>query len=284
MNTMHMRMLKILFLILGCYLILVVLTFFFQGRMVFFPDPHIVATPGSIGLDFEEVWLTASDGTVLHSWFVPGPGRGSGVTALFFHGNAGNISHRLEMLEVIHELGLNCLIFDYRGYGRSRGTPSERGMYKDGEAAWNWLVRDRGVPVDKIVCWGRSLGGPVAARLAGDHGPGALIIESTFTSLPDLGQKIYPFLPVNLISRLRFPTRKHVQELSCPVLVVHSTEDEIVPFAFGKKLFRAAPEPKRFLRIHGGHNNGFVLSRKIYVDGVREFLTEFGLSGTEGKV
>ena len=270
-------MLKILLIILGGYLLLLVLTFFFQGRMVFFPDPNLAGSPRSIGLNYEDVWLTASDSTRLHGWYVPGAGEGIKATALFCHGNAGNISHRLEMLEVIHELGLNCLIFDYRGYGRSKGAPSEQGFYRDAEAAWTWLIKNKGIQARNIICWGRSLGGPVAARLARDHKPGALIIESTFTSLPDLGQKIYPFLPVKLISRLRFPTRKFVRKLSCPVLVVHSTGDEIVPFAFGERLFKAAPDLKRFLAIQGGHNEGFIVSGETYVRGVQEFLRDVGM-------
>lgn len=270
----HM-MLKILFIILGGYLLLLVLTFFFQGRMVFFPDSQMAGTPGSIGLDYEDVQLRASDGVKLHGWFVPSPG-GRG-TALFCHGNAGNISHRLEMIEIIHRLGLNCLIFDYRGYGRSQGSPSEQGLYRDAEAAWTWLVQDKEVNPASIICWGRSLGGPVAAWLARDKGPGAVIIESTFTSLPDLGQKIYPFLPVKLISRLRFPTQKYVRNLNCPVLVVHSTGDELVPFAFGERLYKAAPDPKQFLAIRGGHNDGFVVSGQAYVQGLNDFLSDTGM-------
>ncbi len=270
-------MLKILLIILGGYLLLLVLTFFFQGRMVFFPDPNLVESPKSIGLNYEDIWLTASDGTRLHGWYVPGPEEGSKATALFCHGNAGNISHRLEMIEIIHRVGLNCLMFDYRGYGRSQGSPSEQGLYRDAEAAWTWLVQDKDVSPASIICWGRSLGGPVAARLARDKGPGAVIIESTFTSLPDLGQKIYPFLPVKLISRLRFPTQKYVRNLNCPVLVVHSTGDEIVPFVFGERLYKAAPDPKRFLAIRGGHNDGFVVSGQAYDQGLNGFLSDTGM-------
>jgi len=270
-------MIKILLFILGAYLLVLVLAFFFQGRMVFFPDTQMAGTPSSIGLDFEEVWLTASDGIRLHGWFVQGGGEGTRVTALFCHGNAGNIFHRLEMLEVIHRLGLSCLMFDYRGYGKSQGSPSEQGLYRDAQAAWEWLVQDKEIDPESVVCWGRSLGGPVAARLARDHQPGALIIESTFTSLPDLGQKLYPFLPVSLISRLRFPTEKYVRTLTCPLLVAHSTEDEIVPFVFGERLYKAAPEPKQFLPIRGGHNDGFAVSGQAYVRGVQEFLIYSGL-------
>jgi hypothetical protein len=196
---------------------------------------------------------------------------------LFLHGNAGNISHRLEMLKIVHQLGLNCFMLDYRGYGQSQGSPSEQGLYTDAEAAWNWLVQEKGLSSRDIICWGRSLGGAVAAYVARDKNPGALIIESSFTSLPELGQKLYPFLPVKMISRMSFSTTQYIKYMSCPVLVVHSPEDEIVPFAFGEELYRSAKEPREFLQIQGGHNEGFLVSGEAYFRGVRDFLQRFGL-------
>lgn len=272
-------MIKVLILIISGYLLLVCLAFIFQYKLVFFPDSRLAGTPESVGLDFEDVFLETSDGLRIHGWFVPGPKGKNRASVIFFHGNAGNISHRLETVEIIHRLGLSCLIIDYRGYGRSQGSPSELGLYKDAEAAWKWLVEEKRVEPTEIIPWGRSLGGPVAARLGRDRNTGALIIESTFTSLPELGQRFYPFLPLKLISRLRFPTRKYVQDLSCPVLVVHSTEDDLVPFAFGQKLFESAPMPKRLLKIEGGHNEGFLVSGKRYEQGVGDFLRDFELMG-----
>lgn len=270
-------MIKILLTIIGLYLLIVILTYFFQGRMVFYPDRHLSVTPESIGLTYEEVQLWTSDGVCLQGWFIPGSKEQVQSTVLFFHGNAGNISHRMETLDIIHKLNLSCLIFDYRGYGQSQGSPTEKGLYKDGQAAWSWLLQKKGLQPKEIICWGRSLGGPIAARLARDKLPGGLIIESTFTSLTDMGQKLYPFLPVKLISRFRFPTQKYVQDLSCPVLLVHSTEDDLVPFVFGQKLFESAPEPKRLLKIKGGHNDGFLVSGEHYKQGVKDFLKEFKL-------
>jgi hypothetical protein len=268
---------KILLCILGGYLLVVFLAFVFQDRMVFFPDPHLVGNPGNLGLDYEDVWIESADGYRLHGWFVPGPRDNARATVLFLHGNAGNISHRLEMLKIVHQLGLNCLMLDYRGYGQSQGSPSEQGLYTDAEAAWNWLVQEKGLSSRDIICWGRSLGGAVAAYVARDKNPGALIIESSFTSLPELGQKLYPFLPVKMISRMSFSTPQYIKYMSCPVLVVHSPEDEIVPFAFGEELYRAAKEPREFLQIQGGHNEGFLVSGEAYFCGVRDFLQRFGL-------
>jgi hypothetical protein len=269
-------MIKIVLATIVClYLLVVLLVFFFQARMVFFPQAELVATPASVGLGYEEVWLRASDGVRLHGWFLPAPG-GRGV-ALFCHGNAGNVSHRMETLQTMHGLGLSCLIFDYRGYGKSGGSPAERGLYRDAEAALDWLVESKGIEPSRIICWGRSLGGPVAARLARDRSPGALVLESTFTTLPELGKKLYPYLPITLISRFRFPTRRYVRTAGCPVLVVHSAEDELVPIWFGRKLYEAAPEPKSFLTIRGGHGEGFLVSGDLYTRGVRDFLQKHGL-------
>jgi len=244
--------------------------FLFQSRLVYFPMSKMDGSPEDMGLSYEDVRLTASDGVELHGWFVPAEGA-RGVV-LFCHGNAGNISHRLETMALIHGLGLSVFIFDYRGYGQSEGKPSEEGTYKDAWAAWQYLTRDRDMAPKDIVVWGRSLGGPIAAWLAREATPGALILESTFTSIPDIGAKLYPFLPVRLIARIGYNTGEYVSNVKCPVLVVHSPQDRLVYFEFGCRLFEAAPEPKEFLKITGDHNNGFLVSGAIYRDGVDAFL------------
>jgi hypothetical protein len=267
-------MIKVLLALGGGYLLVVLLAFVFQARMVFYPESSLAGTPGDLGLEYEDVWLTSSDGIRVHGWYVPSE-RGR-TTVLFLHGNAGNISHRLEMLDIIHRLGLNCLIIDYRGFGQSQGSPSEQGVSLDAEAAWDWLVASKGLGSQDIISWGRSLGGPVAARLARDRTPGALIIESSFTSMPELGQKLYPFLPVKMISRFSFPTLNYIQDLSCPLLVVHSGDDKLVPFQHGKRLYKAAGGPKEFLKISGAHNDGFLVSGETYFRGISDFLQRFG--------
>lgn len=266
-----------LLLILVCgYLLLFGLTFFLQNKLLYFPDAKIQYTPGDIGLDFEEVSFSSRDGLKLHGWFVPGPVRENRRLVLFFHGNAGNISQRLDQLRLIHQLGLACFIFDYRGYGKSEGQTSEKGTYLDAEGAWDYLISTRGVGPEDIICWGRSLGGPIAARLARDRTPLALIVESAFTSLPAMARKLYPFLPVKLLPVYRYPTVEYLQSRDCPVLIVHSREDEIVPFSFGRKLFALAREPKEFLELSGGHNDGFLSSGETYTDGVKRFLGRLG--------
>ncbi|MFP3983710.1 MAG: alpha/beta hydrolase [Desulfurivibrionaceae bacterium] len=264
-------------LLAGVYLVVVALAWGFQDRLVFFPSSEITATPADIGLDFEEVRMETEDGVSIHGWFLPGPEGSGGPTVLFSHGNAGNISQRLEWLRIVHELGLACLVVDYRGYGKSGGRPSEKGLYRDSRAAWNWLLDEKGLKEEEILVWGHSLGGAVAAGLAMETSPGALIVESAFTSLPEMGQKAYPFLPVRLISNMRFPTEKYISQVDCPVLVVHSPGDETVPYEFGHRLYRSAPEPKSFLGISGGHNEGFLVSGEKYVAGIREFIDGAGL-------
>lgn len=239
--------------IAAVYIGLCLLVCLTQARLVYFPLREIEATPRSLGLSFEEVKLHASDGVELSAWLIPCD-RPRG-TVLFCHGNAGNISHRLHIIRMFHDLGFSMLIFDYRGYGASQGSPTERGTYLDAQAAWDYLI-ERQIPPGQIVIFGESLGGAVAAWLAKERTPGALVLQSTFTSLPDLGARLYWWLPVRLLSRFRYNARSHVRQVKCPVLVAHSPTDEIVPYALGSRLFEAASEPKEFLELSGSHNDG----------------------------
>lgn len=242
----------------------------FQARLVYLPARTLMGTPKDLGLRYEEVTLGTEDGYQLHGWYVP-TGEPH-PTLLFFHGNAGNISHRLESLRLFHQLGLNTFIFDYRGYGQSQGSPSERGTYLDATAAWRYLTEHRQIPPHRIVLFGRSLGSAVAIWLASRTAPSALVIESAFTSLPDLAAKIYPFLPVRWLSRIRYDNHRLIRQVRCPILVIHSPTDEVVPFAHGRALFDLANDPKQFLTIRGGHNDGFLVSQDVYLRGIDEFL------------
>jgi hypothetical protein len=251
---------------------LTLVLYLLQERLIYFPTYTWEATPAEIGLPFEEVWLETADGVKLSGWFVPAPQpRG---TVLFFHGNAGNISHRLGSLELFHRLGLNTFILDYRGYGRSEGRPSEAGTYLDAGAAWRYLVETRGVPPAEIIIFGESLGGAVAAWTAETYTPGGLILLASFTSIPDMGAQAYPFLPVRLLSRLQYNTLERMPHLNCPVLIIHSPQDEIVPFRHAQRLFEAAQQPKQFLEIRGDHNGGPLLSAQVYERGLAEFITK----------
>lgn len=259
------------------YLAICVLMWLFQERLLFLPGipgRSLDATPQAVGLPYEEVALPAADGVRLHGWWVPA--AGARFTLLHLHGNAGNISHRLELLQIFHALGVNVLLFDYRGYGRSEGAPSEAGLHRDAEAAWTHLTQQRRLAPADIVVHGQSMGGVFAAWLAARRAPAGLILESAFTSAPDIAADVYPWLPGRWLARLRLDTRGALAEVRCPVLVIHSTDDEIIPYAHGERLHAAAREPKRLLAIGGDHNAGFWISREAYAAGVREFLA--GLS------
>jgi fermentation-respiration switch protein FrsA (DUF1100 family) len=253
----------------GC---VVGLVFLFQSHLVYYPQigRELSATPQAYGLRYEDVEIATEDGERIFGWWVPvAEARG---TALIFHGNAGNISHRLDYLRMFHRLRYSSFIIDYRGYGRSSGSPSEAGTYRDAAAAWEHLTAKRGIAAGDIVLFGESLGGAVASWLAARTTPRALVMHSTFTSAPDLGAQVYWFLPVRLISRFRYDNLSRLAEVKAPVLIIHSREDDIVPYAHGERLYQAAPEPKQLLTLRGGHNDAFVFVRDEWVRALDEFL------------
>ncbi len=255
------------------YVLLSLVLYLMQGKMVFLanmPGRALTASPDMMGLEYEDVYLTTSDDERLHGWYVPAS-ESRGVV-LFFHGNAGNISHRLDSIAIFHQLGLDTLIIDYRGYGQSTGKASEQGTYLDAQAAWSYLVDERGIASNRIIIFGRSLGGAIGAWLAAEHTPAAAIIESSFSSGVDMARRLYPFLPVRLITRLRYPVTEYASQLDCPVLVVHSRQDEIIPFDMGQSIYAAVKQRKSFLELRGDHNNGFVISRTEYVAGLDGFI------------
>ena len=266
---------NILIFVAIAYAAIVMVLFLFQSRLVYFPNigREFSATPQAYGLDFESVNIPTDDGETLHAWWVPA--KDARGTILFFHGNAGNISHRIDYLLMFRKLGYATLIFDYRGYGNSTGSPSEAGTDRDAAAAWRWLTQTRGLRPEEIVYVGESLGAAVASGLAVRHPPRALVLLSTFTSVPDLGAKIYPFIPVRLISRYSYDNRAHVRQIKVPVLVAHSRQDDIIPFAHGQEIFLAANEPKQFLEMSGGHNDGFIFMREDWVGVLAAFLERY---------
>lgn len=246
-----------------------------QPRLLYYPQlptRDIEVTPAQFGLSFEDVHLTAGDGTQLHGWYVPATDpRG---TLLFSHGNAGNISHRIDSVELYHSLGLNVLIYDYRGYGKSEGKPSEAGTYLDVKAAWDYLLEERRIEPQQIVIFGRSLGAAMAADLASQNSSAGVILESAFTSVPDMAASLYPWLPVRLLTRFQYNNLKKVARITSPILVVHSHEDEMIPYAHGEQLFARANEPKQFFELHGSHDDGYHVSRTIYMEMLQRFLGE----------
>jgi hypothetical protein len=265
----------ILIALAGGYVILAALLFIFQGMLVYRPTRKHVATPDQHErpMDYEDVWLHASDGVKLHGWFVPSEESPKGAV-LMFHGNGGNVSHRIETIAIFHEMGYDAMIIDYRGYGLSEGSPGEQGTYRDAEAAWKYLIRTRKFDRNRIVIFGRSLGSAVAAWLAVEKHSAGLILESPFTSVPDMGAELYKFLPVRMLARINYDTLGRINQVRCRLLIIHSPDDEIIPYHHGQKLFQAAKEPKTFQEIIGGHNDGFIRSGDVYTGCISKFLTE----------
>ncbi|MFH1553106.1 MAG: alpha/beta hydrolase [Candidatus Omnitrophota bacterium] len=248
----------------------------FERSSIFFPSRQIVATPDSIGLAYEDVYFKTSDGVQLNGWFVP-DGDSPRATVLYCHGNAGNISHRLDIIRMFNSLGLDVFIFDYRGYGRSNGGPSEEGTYLDAQAAYDYLVNTKGIDPERIVIYGKSLGGAVAVDLATRTEVRAVISDSAFTSTVNMGREIYPFLPVELVITMKYDTISKVKGLSMPKLIIHSSEDEIVPFHHGEEIFENCAEPKHFYRMLGGHNDGVFIYEDKFTHGIDEFLKRIGI-------
>lgn len=264
---------SLIFILVSVWVLLTLLLYIFQAKFVYYPYSRLGATPKDAGLAYEEVYLTTNDDVKIHGWFVPQVQPRA--TLLFLHGNGGNISHRLEKLAMYHQLGLAVFIIDYRGYGLSEGRPSEAGTYLDAEAGWHYLAKNKSIPGNNIIIYGESLGGAVAAWLATQHQAGALILESSFTSVMDMGRHYYPYLPIRWISRIKYPTLNRIKQVRVPLLIIHSPADDIVPYAQGKKLFEAAHEPKSFLEIRGDHNGGFFESGELYSDGVNHFISAY---------
>ena len=267
-------LLKVLAVGGAAYAALLAIVFVLQGHLIYFPDVgrQILLTPKDAGLDYEQVWLTTEDGVRIEAWYVPAPAARGAV--LLAHGNAGNISHRVDYARMFHRLGYSVLLLEYRGYGRSEGKPSEEGTYADARAAWRHLVAERGFPPERIVLVGESLGGAVVARLAVAERPGALVLASSFISVPELAAELYPWLPARWLARYRYDALEALGRVSSPVLIAHSRQDDIVPFRHGERLFAAVKGPKAFLELAGGHNEGFLFTREAWREALGRFLAQ----------
>jgi len=239
-------------------------------RFIFFPESEIAATPGSLSLEYEDVWFSASDGVALHGWWVPGSRP---ETILWFHGNAGNISHRVDNLRLLHDhVGVNVFLFDYRQYGRSQGKASEEGLYADARGALAYL-RSRGdLAQERIVYFGRSLGSAVAVDLAATNSPRGLILETPFASIRAMARRLLPG-PLSAVVPAGFDNLAKIPGIHCPKLFIHGDSDEIVPYEQGRLLFEAASPPKSFFTIRGaGHNDTYIVAGSRYFARMRDFL------------
>ncbi len=238
------------------------------------PTRELVAAPTDIGLEYENVILKTIDNESIHAWYIPAKTT-SPKTILFFHGNAGNISHRLETIKIYNDFGFNFLIIDYRGFGISTGKPSEMGTYLDADAAWEYLINERNIEPKNIIIAGRSLGGGVAAELAKKVRPAMLLLESTFTSMTEVSAKHYPFMPTGLIVKHEYETNLKLKDIHCPIVYVHSKNDEVIPFEHSQRNYAISNEPKMFIELRGGHGIGFLLSKQDYVSGLEKAFNTF---------
>ncbi|MGE5326631.1 MAG: alpha/beta hydrolase [Deltaproteobacteria bacterium] len=251
----------------------VVLVRTFENRLIFFPPryPEGFAHPENFGIHPEEIWLTASDGIKLNAYFLAAPG--SPKALLWFHGNAENIGMGLDHLKVLSRLGVNVMELDYRGYGKSEGSPNEAGVYRDADAAYQYLVETRKLAPKDVYLYGHSLGGAVAVDLASRRECGGLIVESSFTSVPDMARHVYEVPLARYLPRSRFDSRAKIARVRAPVLIIHGTQDAIVPFEMGRQLFEAAHEPKSFMPIEGaGHDDPYIVGGEAYFKRMSAFI------------
>lgn len=242
--------------------------FLVQGRLLFKPTGPLERTPAELGLKYEDRWIETEADERVHAWHIPHEQARARV--LFLHGNMGNIADRLESLGVLHQLGLEVLALDYPGYGKSSGRPSETSCYRAAEA---WFEELRSMsPTLPILVWGRSMGGGIASKFVNTPGVQAMVLEATFTSMPDVAQEQYPWLPARYLTRVMFPTRERLQRAQFPILIVHSTQDEMIPFAHGQALLAAAGQHGTFIQITGTHGEGYFSSGQSYLRPLKEFL------------
>ena len=269
---------------LGFFAILTLIVFVVVNPMsvidrvlVYHPTSSLSATPADVGLEYADVYLTASDGVRVHGWHIPGRSR---ITLLWFHGNSGNIGHRADGIALLsRHVGVGVFIIDYRGYGMSEGRPSEKGIYRDAEAALEYLIEEMGLdPEREIVLFGRSLGAGVAAEMAARYRVRGVVLESGFTSIRDMakvGSANLFVWPIMRLMEARYDSLSKMSRIESPVMVIHGDRDDTIPYEMGERLYAAAPDPKRFYRVHGGsHNDTYIAGGEAYYDALSQFIAD----------
>ncbi|MDH3815003.1 MAG: alpha/beta hydrolase [Acidobacteriota bacterium] len=267
---------------LAIFATMILLMALFERSLIFFPTRYpdgmwdTEAAARGTGCVIEDHFFAARDGTRLHGWWCRQlDSKPDDPVLLFFHGNAGNLSHRVDLLvELATRTPASVFVVGYRGYGRSEGRPKEEGLYLDARAAWNHLTEGSGVGADRIVIFGKSLGGGVAVDLALEAPAAGLIVESSFTSIPDMAGAHYPFVPKFLV-RTQMNSVVKVPLISIPKLFIHSQNDRVVPYRLGRELFDAAAEPKRFHEVVGAsHNDTWLVGGDAYFKALSGFIDD----------
>ena len=271
---MRKRLMTYPLVILAVFVLMALWLRWREPSMIYYPTREIEQTPDRLGWKFEDLYLTTADGVRINGWFIPAARSlpSSPITLLFLHGNAGNISHRSDKLAILRELGADVFIIDYRGYGHSEGAPNEQGTYRDAQAAYEYLTKTRGIDPRHIIVYGESLGSAVAVDLAAKQPVAGVVIEESLTSVADVGQKMFPFMPVRLLVRNKYDTLSKIGRINAPLLIFHSRDDEYFSWRHAERLFAAAREPKQLVELRGGHNDAFLASADTYRTGLRDFL------------
>ena len=242
-----------------------------EDDFIYYPEREWAVRPEHYGLAAQDLYVQTQDLENLHAWFIRAPSEKAAL--LFFHGNAGNISHRIGKISPLIAAGASVLLLDYRGYGKSSGHPSEEGLYRDAEAAYQELTVRQKIEPSKIFLFGESIGGAVAIDLAAQHPCAGVILEGTFSSVKDMAAILMPFLPMHFILKSKYDSISKIVGIKSPLLFIHGTDDEIVPYSQGQKLFAAATSPKEFYSIPGaGHNDTYVRAGKTYFEKIIRFI------------
>jgi pimeloyl-ACP methyl ester carboxylesterase len=264
-------LIRIVRIITIAYSTLLIGFYFFQSKLVFVPTKGLQSTPKEIGLDFTTHIIGKDQ---VYSWFIPAKDKNA-MTVMICHGNAGNISNRLATIDFYHrQIGVNVMIFDYSGYGKTPGKVSEEKTYQNSQAVFDYLVNSLNISPNRIVVDGRSLGGAVAIDLATKRKFRGLIVQSTFTSIYDMAKSMFSILPGKWIQHIFYDSFSKVDKISCPILHLHSPDDQIIPYEMSQKLFKKMPGPKQFVKIHGRHNSGWIDSMEIYEPAINSFIKE----------
>jgi fermentation-respiration switch protein FrsA (DUF1100 family) len=272
------KFIQLLLTVVVIYAGFLLLLYIFQNSFIFFPSQAVDVTPGHYSFQYEDHFFQAEDGVNLHGWWIPHPE--ASATVILSHGNAGNISHRISLIQMMYGLKVNFFIYDYRGYGKSEGRPDEAGLYMDGMAAY-YLVRDvKGINPGEIILFGRSIGGAVAAQNAVNAEIGGLVIESAFSDVRSLMRELFPIVPT-FLAKYDFPVSEYLKQVSVPVMVMHSHQDDIIPYRHGVRNYEAANSPKWFIELQGGHNDNFMVSETIYLAAWHQFLLALKEDGEE---
>jgi fermentation-respiration switch protein FrsA (DUF1100 family) len=262
--------------VVAIYLVLLVLLRLNESRLIYFPGQQrsLIPPPVSLHLPVRQVEFSTEDGLSLVGWVIPAGQDSTGLWLLICHGNAGNISEFDRPLHYagLRRLGLNLLAFDYRGYGESDGVPSEEGLYRDVRAAYHYLRQKEGVAAERIIVFGHSLGSAVAIDLVSGHAAGGLIVEGALTSAINRGQELYPYIPVRWIAASRFNSLEKISAVRIPKLFLHAIGDEVIPLAHGRRLYEAAPPPKKFVELRGGHGDAFDVDSANYFGSIADFV------------